>query len=410
VQNDFKIMSKILKTILITSVIVFGLGLFGAPSVKATAVDGLVVEYWSGSEWLPLSGPIFSETNFLPGEGVTRLIRVTNNSGQTQRIATEAINENDPDHFASQLNLTIKESSTIIFNDTLKKFFDQGETYLSSLASGAQTQYDFTIAFNSGAGNDYQEKALGFDILVGFEGTEGGLPLPLPGGGTGGGGGGLPAGLTIINEAATSTTETTATITWLTSYAATSQVIYGTTASEKHTLDLTDTTGSPPKYGYEYTTSESNTSPKVTFHIVTITGLTSGTTYYYRAISHASLAISVEHSFTTLKVSNEESEGGEEVIEETGAEQGTGAGEGIQPGEEIGGVGEAVEGTGGLVAGAEAEEGGVEGVGEKQPEVVLNQFLAAIGNFFNLQNLWWILIIIIVILIILFFLSRKKKE
>ncbi len=35
-------------------------------------------------------------------------------------------------------------------------------------------------------------------------------------------------------------------------------------------------------------------------HTVSISGLTPSTTYYYRAVSHASLAISTEHSFTTL--------------------------------------------------------------------------------------------------------------
>jgi hypothetical protein len=37
--------------------------------------------------WQPLTGAIFNEANFLPGNGVTRYIRVTNNSGQSQRIA-----------------------------------------------------------------------------------------------------------------------------------------------------------------------------------------------------------------------------------------------------------------------------------------------------------------------------------
>ncbi len=294
-------MDKLIKTILIISIAIFGAGFLLALPANATEVDELIVEYSSdgGNSWLPLSAVIFSETNFLPGQDVTRLIRVTNNSEQTQRIAVESINENDLNNFASQLNLTIKEGATIIFDNTLSQFFSQGETYLSSLAGGNQTQYDFTIAFNSGAGNDYQEKTLGFDILVGFEGTEGGLPLPTPGGGTNGGGGWLPPGLTIQNETTATTTETSATFIWATSYPASSQVIYGR-EGEKHTLDLTDTAGTPPKYGYERTTPESDISPKVTSHLVIVDGLTSGTKYYYRTVSHASLAIGEEHSFITL--------------------------------------------------------------------------------------------------------------
>jgi len=299
-------MDKLFKTTLTILIAVFGAGVLFIHSANATQVDELVVEYWSETEskWLPLTGPIFSETNFLPGYGVTRLIRVTNNSVETQRIATEAINENDPNHLGSQLNLTIKEGATIIFNNTLAQFFSQGETYLSSLSGGgAATQYDFIIAFNSGSGNDYQGKTLGFDILVGFEGTEGGLPLPPPGGG---GGGGLPPGLTILDESVrvTTTTETSVTIIWTTTYFSTSQVIYGA-EGEAHALNLSDNTGTPPKYGYAHTTPEYDTSPKVTGHSVTIYGLNSGTTYYYRAVSHASLAISREYSFTTLGIKEE---------------------------------------------------------------------------------------------------------
>ncbi len=261
----------------------------------------------------------------MPGTNVTRFVKVTNNSGSSQRIATEAINKNDPDNFGEKLNLVIKEGGTVIFNNTLKKFFGQGETYLSSLANNANTQYDFTVNFNSDAGDFYQGKILGFDIIVGFEGTEGGLPLPSPGGGTGGGGGGgwLPPGLTIQNETEIAVTQTSVTITWLTSYAATSQVIYAL-GSENHTLNLTDTTNTPPKYGYAHTTPESDISPKVINHSVAIYGLNPATTYYYRAVSHASLAIGEEQSFTTLMPGGEVAGAATERGQETGQPGGRG--------------------------------------------------------------------------------------
>jgi len=40
--------------------------------------------------------------------------------------------------------------------------------------------------------------------------------------------------------------------------------------------------------------------------------LTPGTTYYFRAVSHASLAISQEHSFTTLATKEGTGQGGAE--------------------------------------------------------------------------------------------------
>ncbi len=276
-------------------VIFTAIGILGFFGQAKAVVDPLVVGFETA--------PLFSEANFLPGGEITRWIKVTNNSGSNQRIATQPLNITDPNHLGGVLNLVIKEGGTTLYNNALSNFLANGEVYLSDLANGANTQYDFTVSFYSGTQNTFQGKKLGFDILIGFQGIEGGI-LPGAGstsgyGGGGGGGGWLPPGLTIQNEARATTTEESVTINWETSYPASSQVIYAL-ESESHILDLTDTTGTPPKYGYERTTPEYDISPKTIFHSVTISGLTPGTKYYYRNISHASLAISQEHSFVTL--------------------------------------------------------------------------------------------------------------
>ncbi|MFH1990586.1 MAG: fibronectin type III domain-containing protein [Patescibacteria group bacterium] len=285
-------MNKLIKTILIVSIAVFGVGVLFVDSAQAQPADPLTVEFEKT--------PLFSEANFLPGGGVTRWVKVTNNSNESQRIAVQAINVNDLNHLGAVLNLEIKENGTTLYSKPLSTFFNAGEEFLSNLANNSITTYDFSVSFYSGTQNTFQGKSLGFDILIGFQGTEGGI-WPGAGSSSGGGGGGgwLPPGLTIQNEATVSTTEISVTITWTTSYPASSQVIYAL-GSESHTLDLTDTVGAPPKYGYAHTTPESDISPKVTSHSVTISGLAPGTTYYYRAVSHGSLAISGERSFTTL--------------------------------------------------------------------------------------------------------------
>jgi len=290
-QNNF--MKNNLTKILF--VIFTAIGILGFFSQAKAVVDPLVVEFEKT--------PLFKEANFLPGEGVSRWVKVTNNSGQAQRIATQPLNITDPNHLGSVLNLVIKEDGTTLYNNALSNFLANGEVYLSNLANGANTQYDLTVSFYSGTQNTFQGKSLGFDILIGFQGTEGGI-LPGAGstsgyGGGGGDGGWLPPGLTIQNEATATTTETSATFIWTTSYPASSQVVYAE-EGENHILDLTDTSGTPPKYGYERTSPEYDISPKVTSHLVTISGLTPGTKYYYRTVSHASLAIGEEHSFTTL--------------------------------------------------------------------------------------------------------------
>lgn len=101
----------------------------------------------------------------------------------------------------------------------------------------------------------------------------------------------------ISSETSTSTAETSTTITWTTDDPATSRVIYDTVS---HVL------GAAPNYGYANSTVEDST--KVTAHSVNIAGLTAGTTYYYRTVSHGSPeAVSEEKSLTTTTSSSSSS-------------------------------------------------------------------------------------------------------
>lgn len=288
-------MNRRLKTILIISFVAFGVCFLSANIAQAA---GLVVEFETDPD------PLFSETNWQPGDTITRWVKVSNYSGKTQSVITEAINENDPHGLSKQLDLLIKEGDVTLYHDTLFNFFSAPETPLSNLANNNQTKYDFTISFKPTAGNPYQGTSLSFDILVGFKGTEGGE--------WGRGGASFsppPSELTILEETVevTEIGETSVTITWTTTYLSTSRVIFSR-YDEPHTLDLSDI----PNYGYAHSTTED--SNKVLSHSVTITGLDPGTTYYFRCISHASPddSISREYSFTTKGVAGEVEKGEEE--------------------------------------------------------------------------------------------------
>ena len=273
-------------------ILVFGLFFLGFQGVLAQTTDpnDLLVTF--------TPDPMFGEVNFMPGDNVSAWAQVINNSGQNKRIIVEAINVLNPDGLGDVLNLEIKKAGITIYSNPLSTFFNTGEVYLSDLAgNGNQVKYDFIVSFFSGTQNSFQGKSLGFDILIGFQEEDGGI---LPGAG-GGGGGFLPSGLSIYNEAEETVATGSVTITWDTNYFSTSQVIYST-ENESHILDLTDSSGVPPKYGYANTTSEIDISPnRVTNHSVVIYGLIPNTKYYYRAISHASPAtIGKEKFFTTL--------------------------------------------------------------------------------------------------------------
>ncbi len=97
----------------------------------------------------------------------------------------------------------------------------------------------------------------------------------------------------ITNQTNTPPDQTSVTITWDTDHPSTSRVIYDTVSHPS--LDVA------PNYGYANSTGETDDSPKVTSHSVTINGLSSGTTYYYRPVSHGSPeVVGDEGSFLTL--------------------------------------------------------------------------------------------------------------
>lgn len=97
----------------------------------------------------------------------------------------------------------------------------------------------------------------------------------------------------VSEESGASSSYGSVTITWTTDRETSSRVIYDTVSH--------GTLGAAPNYGYASSTGASDTSPKVTSHSVTITGLSNGTTYYYRTVSEGSpVAVGEEKSFQTL--------------------------------------------------------------------------------------------------------------
>lgn len=252
--------------------------------------------------------PLFNEANFLPLDETSGTATVTNDSGATQNILTEAINVLDSNNFGSLLHLKIVGSSGTLFDDSLSDFFSTaGEVSLGAVSNGESKIFTYTISFIDSSNNSYQGKTLGFDICVGFEGgvthcgdivvggeNDTGGGGGGGGGGSSGGGGGGPIILTIVNEQTADISgfpTATATITWSTNVLSTSQVVYGPTPPV-YILDM-----NAVYFGYPFGTVEDPT--KVLNHSVLVTGLVSGQTYVYRVVSRASPpTISFERYFT----------------------------------------------------------------------------------------------------------------
>lgn len=98
----------------------------------------------------------------------------------------------------------------------------------------------------------------------------------------------------VISDESSQAGVTTATITWTTNNPATSRVVYDTVSHPS--------LGSAPDYGYATSTPTTDQAPnEVTNHSVTITGLDSGTTYYFRTVSDGSPASAGSEITATTK-------------------------------------------------------------------------------------------------------------
>jgi len=349
--------------------------------------------------------PLFNETNFLPGQAVTRCADVTNNSGETQKIGLEIVNNSNcsTDCLSDVLFLDVKENSSIIHTDSLSDFYIAGEQVLSDLGAGGDTIYCFSMTFNPNSGNEYQNTNTNFNINIGFFGEESVSEEVTPGGGSSGGYF-FTEGLEIYNEAVSSFGTDWATITWDTNKESTSRVIYSPEGTS-HNIEVNN----PPDYGYIYSTEE-DSNKVINNHSVTVTGLLPGTTYYYRCISHASPdTVSKEHSFTTLT----QEQGSEEEGEDSSGE-GEVAGEQTYRGQSGQGGVATKSYSQGEVKGAQdiAEELIEEHDFELPEQGVDKNFVATVSKTLFGMHKYTIpfILLLIILIILLLILTRRRRE
>ena len=88
-----------------------------------------------------------------------------------------------------------------------------------------------------------------------------------------------PEEIVFSNIRVTDLTKTSAVVRWTTNLPSTSRVIYDTVSHESIAGQ------SAPNYGYAYSSAKIDIDNKVTEHVVTLTGLTPNTHYFYRVLS-----------------------------------------------------------------------------------------------------------------------------
>lgn len=280
------------------------------PSLVMAISPGLTVEFQNS----PL--PLFSQTNFMPGESAVAWFKVVNNTAQGQDIAVEAVDypgyafgQPRPHDIAANdlsraLFVVISEQNGADLyggaagQKTLYDFYQAGEVVIANLDGGSSQTYEIEISFPLEKNNGWQEKTTSFKLAAGFAGTEDQIDS---GGGTVStfSGGGIIQACSITESAIQVSNVGTgsATVSWTTSQATDGSVIYAA-ASENYNFDLS----LPPKYGYAYSISE---NLQTASHSLVLSGLLPGTAYYFRVSSCAGQALSLEHEFATGAVAGD---------------------------------------------------------------------------------------------------------
>jgi len=195
--------------------------------------------------------------------------------------------------------------------------------------------------------------------------------------------------ISIFNARLSDVSSTRVTVSWYTNIPATSRVVY----SEQKV----STPGEAPNYGYSFSTPEQDSTSKVIFHSVAVSGLTPGKTYYWRPVSHGSPEVLGEEEL--IFVTEQEPSASGPVV---GEEQPNAT---IEEG--------AVEGTSTEIM-EEPEQIGQEENNVSSPE---NQkftgFLAGgLASIFNTIGKTYSLVILVIGILFVFYLvsKRKKKE
>lgn len=154
-------------------IIVFGIAQNGginlfSKDTTVQAVGDLEVD-WGVVE----PGPIFVVSNMLPGDTEERDVDVTNNAGTARPVGVRGLNSSETGSLSSVLNIVIMEGPTNLYGPvSLNQFFtDNGGPDgipLSTLGPGDTTTYTFKVTFDESAGNEFQDKQVIFDLIIGI--------------------------------------------------------------------------------------------------------------------------------------------------------------------------------------------------------------------------------------------------
>lgn len=138
------------------------------------AYGDLTVDF--GLPPIPPSGPIFTFTDFKPGDCAVRNITINNDSDLKRLTAVKGIwtsgFSNDPYYLEKILTLVINSGQINNFQGTVSGFFQSSNSengLALDLIDGNQSKaYTFTVCFPKDTGNEYQKLSVIFDLSFGI--------------------------------------------------------------------------------------------------------------------------------------------------------------------------------------------------------------------------------------------------
>jgi len=179
VANKMKkkeIFRKVFVYVLSVAVIVAVLSIYqNAQPTRVRAVGDLTVDFG-----VPEGDPIFVIDNMLPADTESRGAIVTNGGSVPREIMVKGVEQTETGNISTVLSFVISENGTDLYGGAsaggpkhLSDFFAEGTPNgipLSTLGAGLTTTYTFTVTFDPEAGNEFQDKQVVFDIIIGIAG------------------------------------------------------------------------------------------------------------------------------------------------------------------------------------------------------------------------------------------------
>ena len=139
--------------------------------VKAQATSPNITVNWNGGDGI-------NAQDVAPGADYTKTASVINNSPDIQKLAIQVTNLTGDVSLADLIGFQTFVGANSVLSENFKSFTDKtSETYLSDIVSNQTLDLSFILDLDENAGNDYQNKNLGFDLTIGYIGSGEFAPL-----------------------------------------------------------------------------------------------------------------------------------------------------------------------------------------------------------------------------------------